>query len=453
MNLYYKYPRVYWNTSVLTIEAGANEDSKHNKGTDYGKVAKAIGQMQENGIEVALPNINKAHFGFKPDAENDRIIFGLKAIHGIGDDIVREIIDNRPYKSFDDFLQRMVFIDNSVVKQSHVIQLIKAGVFDEVETMSREDIMTRYMTIVSEPKSNLNMQNFPMVVRLNLTPEKYALEVRFFNYRNYIYSKKPYKVLKNTNPNVKKKIDDRWYLLDDISTAFYFEHFNEDNVIEYVGTNIVISRKEFDKEYQKKMEPVKEWISQKDVVETLNKKLFQEAWNKHASGKRGKWEMDSLSYYYHDHELININKEKYGVKNFFEMSPDPVISEWITTRKSSRPKFQIDRIAGTVLDRDKYKKTVSLLTTEGVVTVKFYAGAFGHYDKQMSIRQLNGKKKVIENSWFTRGARILVAGYRRDSQFIPKVYKDTIYQHTVSLIREVKDNGDLIIQSEREMGD
>ena len=68
---------IYWNTACLIVNSGSIDPS--NKGsTDYGKIAKAIGDIQEAGIKMSLANINKSDFGFVPDAENNRILFGLK---------------------------------------------------------------------------------------------------------------------------------------------------------------------------------------------------------------------------------------------------------------------------------------------------------------------------------------------------------------------------------------
>lgn len=450
LNLAYHYPKIYWNTACLSVNAGANEDNENNKGTDYGKIAQAIGHMQGRGVTVALPNVNSAGFGFKPDIENGRIIFGLKGINGIGDEVVHAIIKGRPYDSFDDFLQKMVFIENSTVKNGHMIQLIKAGAFDELEkNVSREDLLRRFVTIISEPKSKLTMQNFQMLINHDLVPQQYALEVRFFNYRKYIFKSKPFKVIKNTNPKVKKKIDDELYLLDDISTEFYLEHFDEDRVVEYVGSNLVISKKEFDKEYKEKVVNIGEWLKHKSVLEALNSALFEEAWEKYAKGTISTWEMESISYYYHEHELTPLNREKYNIANFFELEEEPHIVGWNKYRGRKIPKFEIYRIAGTVLDRDKQKHTVSLLTPEGVVTVKMYSGAFGHYDKQISKRNPDGTKTILESSWFTRGNKILVVGYRKDKQFKPRVYKDTVYNHTIALIKDIDDKGNVLLQTER----
>ena len=46
--------------------------------------------------------------GFIPDVEDNSIMFGLKGISRIGDDIINEIISNRPYNSLQDFLNKMV---------------------------------------------------------------------------------------------------------------------------------------------------------------------------------------------------------------------------------------------------------------------------------------------------------------------------------------------------------
>ena len=102
MNLAHKYPKIFWNTACLTINAGADEDNENNKTTNYGKIAKAISEIQKRGQKMALPNINKAKFGFSPDLETDEIIFSLKGMCGIGDNIAKAIIDYRPYASLDD---------------------------------------------------------------------------------------------------------------------------------------------------------------------------------------------------------------------------------------------------------------------------------------------------------------------------------------------------------------
>ncbi|XOS93183.1 hypothetical protein ACLMAB_05980 [Brevibacillus laterosporus] len=205
----------------------------------------------------------------------------------------------------------------------------------------------------------------------------------------------------------------------------------------------------FKKEYDKKMEPIKLWLQDEETLVSLNNKLFSEQWDKYAKGTFSKWEMDSLSYYYHEHELSHVNAVKYGIADFEKLPKEPKVVGSYKSRGLERPKFEIVRIAGTVLDKDKSKHTVTVLTTTGVVTVKFYDGVFAHYNKQIS-RTNDGDKEILEKSWFTRGNKLLIAGYRRDSNFRPHKYTDSVYRHTVSLIENIGENGDITLKTERE---
>lgn len=103
---------------------------------------------------------------------------------------------------------------------------------------------------------------------------------------------------------------------------------------------------------------------------------------------------------------------------------------------------------GTVLDKDKAKKMVTLLTKSGVVTVKIFGQVFTHYDKQLSERGADGKKHVIEKSWLSRGNKIIVTGIRREDSFIAKKYARTPY-HLVELITEIDDKGNIKVSGAR----
>ena len=143
---------IYWDTACLIVNSGSLEDDVSNEdiegeeieevrkrvmSTDYGKVAKAIGDIRSKGINVSLANINQSLFGFKPDVENNRILFGLKGMLNVGDDVVDAIIKNRPYISPRDFLNRV-----KPGKQA-MISLIKGGAFDEM--MDRKLCMGWYI--------------------------------------------------------------------------------------------------------------------------------------------------------------------------------------------------------------------------------------------------------------------------------------------------------------------
>ena len=95
------------------------------------------------------------------------------------------------------------------------------------------------------------------------------------------------------------------------------------------------------------------------------------------------------------------------------------------------------------------KKTVTLLTTDGVVTVKIFGDVFTHYDRQISEKDSTGKKHVIEKSWFSRGNKLMVVGFRRGSNFVPKRYKSTPEKHRLFLITDVNEKGEMLFTSAR----
>ena len=103
---------------------------------------------------------------------------------------------------------------------------------------------------------------------------------------------------------------------------------------------------------------------------------------------------------------------------------------------------------GTVLDKDKAKKTVTLLTKNGVVTVKIFGQVFSHYDKQLSERGADGKKHVIEKSWFSRGNKVVISGIRREDSFIAKKYAKTPW-HLCELITEISSDGKIKLSGAR----
>jgi DNA polymerase-3 subunit alpha len=328
--------------------------------------------------------------------------------------------------------------DTKQVKNSHMSQLIKGGFFDSFG--ERKEIMRRFTKHTFEPKKQLNFQNMKMLVENSLIPEEFSLNVRFYNYRNYISQ--------SVHKNIPKP-KDRLFILDNVATPFFESHFTEDCIVDVVDGRIIISEKKFKKEYDKKMGDLKVWLGKEETLQYVNEALLNQSYSTFEDESISKWEMDSLSFYYHDHELAAVDNEKYNLDNFNELPEEPIVVNEYVSRGIPRQEFKLNRIAGTVLDKDKNKHQVTVLTTDGVVTVKFYAGAFSHYNKQISKPISKDKKEVIETSWFTRGNKLLFTGFKRGNKFVPRKYKNSIYQHTVALIKEIDHEGNLILQTER----
>jgi DNA polymerase-3 subunit alpha len=178
--------------------------------------------------------------------------------------------------------------------------------------------------------------------------------------------------------------------------------------------------------------------------------LYKETYDKYAAGSLSSWEMEALSFYYHDHELANLNNRKYGISNFTYLNEEPIVERQFITKDGSEIKmFEINRIAGTVIDKDKNKSEVILLTTDGVVTVKVWKNQYAKWDKQISERGADGKKHVVEKSFFQKGNKLIITGIRRGDNFIPKKYKNTEYPLFTKII-ELSADGSTIVEMSTE---
>lgn len=453
LNLCYRFPIIYWNTANLIVDSGSLEGNK--KTTNYGKIATAIGKFQNTGTIVELPDVNESNFGFKPEEESNSILFGLKGISGIGDAESQAIIVNRPYSNLNDFLEKIkhykTLSKENKFGESAVITLIKAGAFDHLENKKREDIMSDYIHKISKPLKSLQMDSIFVLNELGLlTKEQIQYELRIVKFRKYIFQKQflTEKSGKSTNTYF-YKLEQRF------AEPFFFEYFEnnmqEDKDYKYDDEGrILVKRGSIDREFKKLMKPFEDNVLlNPQNLKLVNEKRFMEMWNEKVEGNISKWEMDSLSFYYHEHELAHVDKERYLISDFDNLPEEPQISEYYQYRGKSRPRFKLTRICGTVLDKDKNKHMISLLTPSGVVTVKFYKGQFSFYDKQISELNDDGTKTVLEKSWFGRGKKLLITGYRREEQFVPKKYADSAYRHTLQLINSIDDNGILKLQSDR----
>ena len=483
MNLAYKYPILFWNCACLISDAGGNEENesgdttedggnvfeeaieevgdgmvdfnesdddeedddgdddetatknsakpkKKSKATNYGKIATAIGKIKSEGVDVASPDINKSTFTFSPDIEGNTIRYGLSGITRIGEDLIKTIIANRPYSSMTDFLNKVK------VNKPQMINLIKSGAFDGFG--DRVEVMREYVNLISDAKKRITLQNMKMLIDFELLPIEYDLQCRVFNFNKYIK---------------KLKLDATYYGLDEIAFNFYSQHFDIDKLTATTETEsgFKIKQTTWDNYYQGHMSKVRPYVQKNaaDLLVKVNTRLTENTWNKYCLGSLSKWEMDSVSCYAHEHELAALDMGMYGLADFETLPEQPFIERVITTRDGKHiPIYELNRIAGTVLDRDKSKKTVTLLTTSGVVTVKIY-GVFAQYDKQISERGADGKKHVIEKSMFSRGNKIIVVGIRDGDSFRAKKYKQTPY-HLVEQIVEVYDDGTMMTRSRGE---
>ena len=456
---------IYWNTACLIVNSGSLEESettqivsiyekedyeqydyedlpdrsgkkKIEKTTDYSKLAKAIGDITSKGINVSLIDINKSGFSFEPDEENNEILFGLKGVNKIGGPVIDQIISGRPYTGIIDFMKRCP------LNKTQMVSLIKSGAFDKIDNEwaskicnknPRYAIMAYYISLACEPKKRLTLQNFNGLLKSGLVPQELNKQKQVFVFNKFLKDN--------------KKVG-KYYVFDDGSLEFYSQYYDLDELDVINGITCILQTK-WDKIYKKEMDEAREWLkeNQEEILNQYNTLLFNEAWNKYAAGNISAWEMESLCFYYHEHELLNVNKYKYGIANFFNLSYEPEVDYFFKRAGRDIPIFKLYKIAGTIISKDNTKASISVLTTDGVVTVKFTKEYYAMFNRQISEVQTDGSKKVLEKGWFSRGTKVLITGYRREDTFVAKTYKAT---PTHQLYRIVKvNNSDITLEHER----
>lgn len=442
------YPSVYWNCACLITNSGGNEDAededvneieeeeekkKKQRNTNYGKISTAIGQMTAMGIQVSPPDINKSSFTFVPDAENNRIIYGIKGITRIGADLIEEIMEKRPFSGIEDFLYRVK------VNKPQMVNLIKSGAFDSFG--KRTDIMYQYIDSISDKKQRLTLQNMPMLIKFDLLPKELDFQIRVFNFNKYL---KKHKIAEFSA-----------YELDPIADGFFATNYDEDLAwFEELsnGRQVkIIDQKEWDNLYKKDMDPARNYLKEhkEEMLKNLNDKLVSENWEKYCEGSVSKWEMDSIGFYYHEHELERMDESAYNVCNFEDLPTQPEVERVFNIKGKDVPIYKLHCLAGTVVDKNKNKNSISLLTKYGVVNIKIYQAQYAKFDKQISVKNPDGTKTVKEKSWFTRGTKLLVTGIRREDTFQLKKYKNTPGE-VIQLITHLNENDGLVsLQTKR----
>jgi DNA polymerase-3 subunit alpha len=320
-----------------------------------------------------------------------------------------------------------------------MVSLIKAGAFDNM--MDRKICMGWYLWETCDKKKRITLQNVPGLIKNNLLPEhtkEQQTARRIYEFNRYLKS------VCKSNEN---------YILDDRAINFITE-MNYDNLFQYKDNHVFINQKSWDKIYQTWMNIFRKWISENhdEILSNLNKSIFKADWEKYALGNLSSWEMEALSFYYHDHELAHINNDRYGFANFEDLPEEPIIDRTFKRGDKTINLFKLFRICGTCIAKNKTRHIVTLLTTSGVVDVKLNKDHFAYFDKRISARGDDGVKHTVEPSWFNRGNMLVVQGIRSGDTFMAKRYASSSF-HQLYHIDKVNEDGTIELRAERAQGD
>ena len=423
MNLAYYYPMIYWNCACLSVDSNAvneedyeelvkedmialteEEDEKKVSKVSYDKVVMAISKFR-NEVQILLPDINRAKLGFIPVIEENSIVYGLKGLTRIGDDLIDNIIKRRPYTSLLDFVEKMRDGNKTLISKDKVVNLIKAGCFDRLENKPRYQIMKDYLDYLVPRKTRLTLQNIMMLVRNNLLPEDMNYEKGFCIVHN----------------EIKKEKMGNYLLLDsedDIYYAWYCKWIGQEP--EYIDGHWCVKESEWLARYEKIKNKLRVWIkaNEKELIDKLYEIEYSAEWDKYAKGDELQWELDSLNFYYSGHPLENA-KIPGEIRRLTDIEEGEIDGYW-NIDGNTIPKMKLSTICGTVLIADDKKHLVTLSTPDGVIKCNVYKAQYAKYNKEIEDSEGN----VISASFFKKGNHIMITGILRDEVFIPKVYKN-----------------------------
>lgn len=402
--------------------------------------------MRGSGVSVSPPSVNNSNLDFTPDESTNSILFGIAGIAGINPEIAQQVIDNRPYTSFKNFYTKNAY-QGSLITPSKFRQLIKAGCFDELNP-NRINVMKLYIKYSNQPVVSLTMANMPMVLKSKVSvPKSLIAPWAFYKHctgKEFFYGQ---------HPTFKSK---KLYWLDNKATQYFKANCQsslQENV-DYFFENdmLIVVDKHLEKLLKPSLNALKEYINTPEFLEKYNKKLLLMKYNEFVPNQDiHRWEMETLSHYQDDrHELDKLDKERYLISDFGDLPEEPVFIERSWGKKTWK-QYVLSQIAGVVLDRNDNSHLVTLLTSDNqVINIKFYAGLFANYKRQNSIINEDGKKEVVDPSYFSRGQLLIVSGFRRgESDFVCKRYSKSIFQHSCQRIWSINEDGTAEIQSSR----
>lgn len=152
------------------------------------KLAFYLEEARQEGIRILHPDINTSKEGFSVeevvDSEGNRekvIRVGLSGIKNVGGEAMHKIIESRPYKGYQDFINK---VDTSKVNKRILNNLISVGCFDELG-INRSSLLAVYERIEKQGSNRdkqmtlfgsvANKVDFPDLPPMPLR-EKLALE-------------------------------------------------------------------------------------------------------------------------------------------------------------------------------------------------------------------------------------------------------------------------------------
>lgn len=144
-----------------------------------GALNKYILDAKDFGVEVLPPNINQSEMNFS--VINNKVLFGLSAISGIGENVASEIIDERnangKFTGFKNLLDRVH------LTKAQIVSLIKAGA---IPTKDKKKCLISYLKSQYTPLKYTPASKLPtynnLIIKYGFDVEQYRIGEKKFDY-------------------------------------------------------------------------------------------------------------------------------------------------------------------------------------------------------------------------------------------------------------------------------
>lgn len=138
------YLKRYYKVELMTAVISANTKNPE-KMSFYLEAAKSM------SINIQCPGINFSHKSFTVEKQGseDGIRFGLSGIKHLGEEAMNEIVSNRPYKSYQDFVNK---VDLGKINKRVLKALISVGCFDDF-LHNRYELLAVYESVKKETET------------------------------------------------------------------------------------------------------------------------------------------------------------------------------------------------------------------------------------------------------------------------------------------------------------
>lgn len=387
MNICYRYGLSYWQTSCINVSSGIEGDTE--KSTDYGEVSKAVNSLP---VDVELPDINKSELKFI--TKNNKVLYGLKPIIGLDKNTLEAILENRPFKSLQDYYERMV--ETKLTSTKKTIALIKAGAFDKLENKERKMIMADLVKLHIPQKEKITMTQLPLAQ--HIIPKEFESLLNLYTFRNKIEGRNKVPM----NKDIEREFIDKY--------SDYVEYSFDNGVLN-------VDSKSFKKYYDKEIKPLKDELKNEKYAREFTKQKRKEYWLQECMGTLEEWEIDTILY--NSKEFV-INTDAVKTTHKISEFKDLVNRPLIRTNSRGFGEYELSAIVGVVVGYNNMKHLVQVLTEDsGVIDVKLNKKQYAKYQESTE----------NDPSWWTRGNKIMFIGYKDGYAF--RVRGNKIYTHPV----------------------